>query len=112
MLVKNLICLAKVVGTYNNGETRDLTIKWNEYDKESLNKIGEFTITGKLQDSEAVVTVTVHVIGNVVAMENYSTVTSAELHRYYHKRFEDFMKMEIIVRLFRLNGIFPLMLLK
>ena len=68
---------AKVVGTYNNGETRDLTIKWNEYDKESLNKIGEFTITGKLQDSEAVVTVTVHVIGNVVAMENYSTVTSA-----------------------------------
>lgn len=65
-----------VVGTYNNGETKDLTIAWDSYDKSLLNSIGEFTITGKLQDSDAIVSITIHVIGEVVAMESYSTVTN------------------------------------
>lgn len=65
-----------VIGTYNNGETKELTVTWNSYDHNLLNKAGEFNITGKLEDSEAIVTVTIHVIGNVVAIENYSTVTN------------------------------------
>lgn len=65
-----------VVGTYNNGEVKELNVEWDSYDKSKLNTVGEFTITGKLQDSDAIVSVTIHVIGNVVAMENYSTVTN------------------------------------
>ena len=65
-----------VVGTYNNGETRDLTIDWDSYDKALINSVGEFIITGKLQDSDAIVSVNIHVIGEVVAMEGYSTVTN------------------------------------
>ena len=65
-----------VEGTYNNGETKDLAIVWDSYDKSLLNEAGEFTVTGKLQDSDAIVSVTVHVIGDIVVMEGYSTVTN------------------------------------
>ena len=65
-----------VVGTYNNGETKDLTIDWDSYDKSQINNVGEFTVTGKLQDSDAIVSVNIHVIGEIVAMEGYSTVTN------------------------------------
>ena len=65
-----------VAGTYNNGEVKELNIEWDSYDKSKLNTVGEFTVTGKLQDSDAIVSITIHVIGNVVAMESYSTVTN------------------------------------
>lgn len=66
-----------VIGIYNNGETKELAVAWDDYNEELLNNVGQFTITGKLQDSDVTVSVTVHVIGEVVAMENYTTVTNA-----------------------------------
>lgn len=70
---------AQVTGTYNNGETKELHITWNDYDKALLQKAGEFIVTGNLQDNDVIVTLTVHVIGDIVAMENYSTVTSVDV---------------------------------
>lgn len=68
-----------VVGTYNNGETKDLDIVWDSYDESLLNKIGEFTATGKLKDSDVNVSVTIHVIGDIAAMEGFSTVTNVNV---------------------------------
>lgn len=67
---------ATVIGNYSTGDTKELTVTWDQYDASLLDKPGEFVITGKLQDSDAIVRVTVHVIGNVVALENYSTITN------------------------------------
>ena len=53
---------------------------WDSYDKSLLNEAGEFTVTGKLQDSDAIVSVTVHVIGDIVVMEGYSTENAIILH--------------------------------
>ena len=65
-----------IVGTYNNGETENLAIDWDSYDKSQINNIGEFKVTGKLQDSDVIVSINIHVIGEIVAMEGYSTVTN------------------------------------
>ena len=32
-----------VVGTYNNGEVKELNVEWDSYDKSKLNTVGEFT---------------------------------------------------------------------
>lgn len=66
----------KVLATYSNGESKELKVTWEDYDKAQLANVGVFTVTGSLQDSDAIVTVSIHVIGDVVAMENYSTVTN------------------------------------
>ena len=68
-----------VEGTYSNGEVKDLDIKWNSYDQELLNKVGQFTVTGKVANSDAIASVTVHVIGDIVAVEGYSTVTNVNV---------------------------------
>lgn len=67
----------QVIGTYNNGEKKELSVQWNKYDENLLNKVGEFTVTGQLKEDHATVSVTVHVIGDIVAVENQSIVTNA-----------------------------------
>lgn len=67
----------QVVGTYNNGDKKNLNITWDVYDTALLDEVGEFTITGKLQDSDSIVSVAIHVIGEIVAMESYATATNA-----------------------------------
>jgi len=67
---------ASVVGSYSNGDRQELNIHWDTYDSQLLNKVGKFTVTGSLENSEAIVTVDIHVIGEIVKMESYSTVTN------------------------------------
>ena len=41
----------QVIGTYNNGEKKELSVQWNKYDENLLNKVGEFTVTCLLYTS-------------------------------------------------------------
>lgn len=66
-----------VIGRYSDGTTSKFNIVWNEYDEEILNTPQIFKVTGKLEGTDVAVVVNVHVIGDVVAMENYSTFTYA-----------------------------------
>ncbi|MGL5379555.1 glycoside hydrolase family 2 TIM barrel-domain containing protein, partial [Clostridium sp.] len=70
--------LAKTVeGKYSDGTTKTFDVEWNEYNEESLNTPQIFKVTGKLKGTDVAVGVNIHVIGDVVAMENYSTFTYA-----------------------------------
>ena len=66
-----------VIGKYSDGTTAKFNIVWNEYEEEVLNNPQIFKVTGKLEGTDVAVIVNVHVIGEVVAMENYSTFTYA-----------------------------------
>lgn len=62
---------------YSDGTTDTLKINWNEYNKEELKTPQIFKITGKLENTDITVVVNIHVIGNIVAIENYSAFTYA-----------------------------------
>ncbi|WP_066675309.1 glycoside hydrolase family 2 TIM barrel-domain containing protein [Clostridium septicum] len=66
-----------VTGRYSDGTTDTFRIQWNDYDENQLNTPQIFKVTGKLEGTEVAVVVNIHVIGNVVSMENYSTFTYA-----------------------------------
>ena len=68
---------SSVTGRYSDGTTGNFNIIWNEYDEEQLNTPQIFKATGKLEGTDIAVVVNVHVVGDVVAMENYSTFTHA-----------------------------------
>jgi len=64
-----------VEGRYSDGTTANFNIEWNAYDEEILNTPQIVKLTGKLEGTDIAVVVNVHVIGDVIAMENYSTFT-------------------------------------
>lgn len=64
-----------VEGRYSDGTTANFNIEWNAYDEEILNTPQIVKLTGKLEGTDIAVVVNVHIIGDVVAMENYSTFT-------------------------------------
>lgn len=66
-----------VTGRYSDGTTDTFKIDWNNYDENQLNTPQIFKVTGKLKGTEVAVVVNIHVIGNVVSMENHSTFTYA-----------------------------------
>lgn len=66
-----------VSARYSDGTTETLNINWNEYDESKLNTPQIFKVTGKLEGTDIAVVVNVHVVGNVVDFENYSTFTYA-----------------------------------
>ena len=66
-----------VEGRYSDGTTETFNISWNDYDESQLNTPQVFKINGKLEGTDVAVNVNVHVIGDVVSMENYSTFTYA-----------------------------------
>ncbi|MPQ43835.1 glycoside hydrolase family 2 TIM barrel-domain containing protein [Clostridium tarantellae] len=66
-----------VEGKYSDGTTATFNIEWNTYDEEQLNTPQIFKATGKLEGTDVAVVVNIHVIGDVVSMENYSTFTYA-----------------------------------
>ena len=63
----------EVLARYSDGTTETININWNSYDETQLKSEQIFKVTGKLEGTEVPVVVDVHVIGNVVAMENVST---------------------------------------
>lgn len=65
-------------GAFADGSTVNGTITWEEIPADTYNTAGDYTIKGTLQfdDLEAIpVTAKLHVIANVIAMRNVSTVT-------------------------------------
>lgn len=66
-----------VEGRYSDSTTATLNVNWNEYNEELLNTPQIFKATGKIEGTDVAVVVNVHVIGDVVAMENISTFTYA-----------------------------------
>lgn len=66
-----------VEARYSDGTTANFNIEWNAYDEEILNTPQIAKLTGKLEGTDIAVVVNVHIIGDVVAMENYSTFTYA-----------------------------------
>ena len=64
---------SQVTARYSDGTTQVLNINWNSYDAEAVKSEQIFKVTGKLEGTEVPVVVNIHVIGNVVAMENVST---------------------------------------
>ncbi|WP_291652615.1 glycoside hydrolase family 2 TIM barrel-domain containing protein [Clostridium sp.] len=67
----------EVTARYSDGTTETLKIDWNEYDEAELSTPQIFKVTGKLSGTDIAVIVNVHVIGDVVSMENVSTFTYA-----------------------------------
>lgn len=65
----------EVTARYSDGTTETLKVDWNEYDEAQLSTPQIFKVTGKLSGTDIAVVVNVHVIGNVVSMENVSTFT-------------------------------------
>lgn len=65
--------------TYLDGTQASLPVAWNSVETSQLDKVGNFNVTGTLQNTEEEITLTmtVHVYGNVVAAENYSAITPA-----------------------------------
>ncbi|MDZ4994672.1 DUF4982 domain-containing protein [Clostridium perfringens] len=66
-----------VEGRYSDGTTENFNILWNEYDESELDTPQVFKVNGKLEGTDVAVNVNIHVIGDVVSMENYSTFTYA-----------------------------------
>ncbi|MEG0134135.1 MAG: glycoside hydrolase family 2 TIM barrel-domain containing protein [Clostridium sp.] len=66
-----------VTGRYSDGTTDTFNIAWNDYDETQLSTPQIFKVNGKLEGTEVAVIVNIHVIGDVVSMENYSTFTYA-----------------------------------
>ena len=67
----------EVAARYSDGTTETIKIQWNEYDESELSTPQIFKATGKLEGTDIAVIVNVHVVGNVVSMENVSTFTYA-----------------------------------
>lgn len=68
----------KATGTLADGSTVNGTITWEEIPADTYNTAGDYTIKGTLQFSgmeDIAVTAKLHVIANVIAMRNVSTVT-------------------------------------
>ncbi|WP_195429051.1 glycoside hydrolase family 2 TIM barrel-domain containing protein [Clostridium sp. D46t1_190503_E9] len=65
----------EVTARYSDGTTETLKVDWNEYDEAQLSAPQIFKVTGKLSGTDIAVVVNVHVIGDVVSMENVSTFT-------------------------------------
>lgn len=70
---------ARVDVTYSNGEVKAYDIDWNAYDASNLLTPGVFKVTGILEGSDVVVSVDVHVIGDIVAIQNYAAFTYANV---------------------------------
>lgn len=66
-----------VTGRYSDGTTDTFNINWNKYDENILNTPQIVKLNGKLEGTDIAVVVNVHVVGDVVSMENYSTFTYA-----------------------------------
>lgn len=67
----------EVNARYSDGTTEAIRIEWNEYDEENLKTPQIFKVTGRLEDTDIPVVVNIHVVGDVVSMENISTFTYA-----------------------------------
>ncbi|TGY42394.1 DUF4982 domain-containing protein [Clostridium sartagoforme] len=67
----------EVAARYSDGTTETIKIQWNEYDESELSTPQIFKATGKLEGTDIAVIVNVHVVGDVVSMENVSTFTYA-----------------------------------
>ena len=66
-----------VTVTYSDGSTDEVNVNWADYDRGQLAQPGTFTISGQLEGLDVTATVTVHVIGEIVAVENWSAATNA-----------------------------------
>ncbi|MGN1028936.1 MAG: Ig-like domain-containing protein, partial [Bacilli bacterium] len=67
----------EVNARYSDGTTEAIRIEWNEYDEDNLKTPQIFKVTGRLEDTDIPVVVNIHVVGDVVSMENISTFTYA-----------------------------------
>lgn len=69
-----------VTGTMADGSTVSGTIQWENISKDVYNQAGDYTIKGTLSiaEQEIAVTARLHVIANVIAMRNISTVTQVD----------------------------------
>ena len=66
-----------VTVTYSDGSTDEVNVDWAEYDRGLLAQPGTFTVSGQLEGLDVTATLSVHVIGEVVAVENWSAATNA-----------------------------------
>lgn len=63
--------------TYSDGTKENITISWDEFDKSQLAEMGIYEATGTLRTKcgDVAVKVSVHVLGHIVDMLNYATIT-------------------------------------
>ena len=66
-----------VTGRYSDGTIETFDIEWNDYEEEQLSTPQIFKVNGKLEGTEIAVVVNIHVVGDVVSMENHSTLIYA-----------------------------------
>ena len=76
-LEENPLLPKDVTVRYSDGTTETLKVEWNEFDETQLSTPQIFKVTGNLAGTDIAVVVNVHVVGDVVAIENYSTFTYA-----------------------------------
>ena len=67
----------EVTARYSDGTTETIKVEWNEYDEVQLSTPQIFKVTGKLVGTDIAVVVNLHVLGDVVSMENLSTFAYA-----------------------------------
>lgn len=71
--------ISTATGTMADGSTLSGTIQWNDIDEKIYQTAGDYTLTGTLTFTEyepITVTARLHVIDNVIAMRNISTVAT------------------------------------
>ena len=66
-----------VNGRFSDGTTSTFNVIWNKYDENQLNTPQIFKVTGTLEGTDVAVVVNVHVVGEIVSMDNLSTFTYA-----------------------------------
>ncbi len=70
---------SSVTGTNSDGSKVDLSITWNAVSEEDVSEIQVFDVEGTIDGKSIPVTMKIHVIGDIVAFENYATMTTAEV---------------------------------
>ncbi len=67
-----------VSADYSDGTKKDVSVKWDDYDKDSLNKQGIFKVSGTLQDEKnpTPVSMNVHVYNPIVSAKSISGITA------------------------------------